>query len=162
MNFRVATKDTSLPAGGGEDEKSPIYVRKGTQVAYSVYAMHRRPDLWGEDANTFRPERWEENAKHGWEYLPFNGGPRICLGREYFLSSFLCPFFLSFLRYKGLSYPEQYALTEASYALVRLLQHFDTVENGDDVLGDNEDPILEANLTLSHVRGVWVRLYSKD
>ncbi|BDD63877.1 hypothetical protein MAP00_008734 [Monascus purpureus] len=137
VNFRVATKDTSLPAGGGEDEKSPIYVRKGTQVAYSVYAMHRRPDLWGEDANTFRPERWEENAKHGWEYLPFNGGPRICLG-------------------------QQYALTEASYALVRLLQHFDTVENGDDVLGDNEDPILEANLTLSHVRGVWVRLYSKD
>lgn len=77
------------------------------------------------------------------------------------MSIFSPPFF-AFLWYKRLSYPEQYALTEASYALVRLLQHFDTVENGDDVLGDNEDPILEANLTLSHVRGVWVRLYSRD
>lgn len=51
-------------------------------VSYNVFAMHRRTDLWGSDARSFRPERWEENAKHGWEYLPFNGGPRICLGRE--------------------------------------------------------------------------------
>jgi len=52
-------------------------------VSYNVFAMHRRTDLWGKDAKTFRPERWEENAKHGWEYLPFNGGPRICLGRKF-------------------------------------------------------------------------------
>jgi cytochrome P450 len=58
-------------------------VQKGTLVAYNVFAMHRRTDLWGKDARTFRPERWEENAKHGWEYLPFNGGPRICLGRKF-------------------------------------------------------------------------------
>ncbi len=51
--------------------------------------MHRRPDLYGMDAELFRPERWDEdmplndnetNAK--WGYLPFNGGPRICLGSE--------------------------------------------------------------------------------
>jgi cytochrome P450 len=49
--------------------------------------MHRRPDLYGMDAELFRPERWDEdiplnhdktNAK--WGYLPFNGGPRICIG----------------------------------------------------------------------------------
>ncbi|KAJ5118420.1 hypothetical protein N7526_010057 [Penicillium atrosanguineum] len=83
VNFRVATKDTSLPVGGGPDNRSPVYVRKGQMVAYNVFAMHRRTDLWGPDARSFRPERWEENAKHGWEYLPFNGGPRICLGREF-------------------------------------------------------------------------------
>jgi cytochrome P450 len=55
-------------------------------IAYNVFAMHRRTDLWGPDARTFRPERWEENAKHGWEYLPFNGGPRICLGRKFWPS----------------------------------------------------------------------------
>lgn len=86
VNFRVATKDTSLPVGGGPDRRSPVYVRKGTLVAYNVFTMHRRTDLWGKDARTFRPERWEENAKHGWEYLPFNGGPRICLGRKSNLS----------------------------------------------------------------------------
>jgi len=53
--------------------------------------MHRRPDLYGMDAELFRPERWDDempknnnptNAK--WGYLPFHGGPRICLGREFF------------------------------------------------------------------------------
>lgn len=82
VNFRVATKDTSLPVGGGPDRTSPVYVKKGTIVTYSVYAMHRRTDLYGPDATSFRPERWEENARRGWDYLPFNGGPRICLGRK--------------------------------------------------------------------------------
>jgi len=85
LNFRVANKDTTLPVGGGPSGKSPVYVRKGCLVAYSVYAMHRRTDFYGPDAHTFRPERWEENARRGWEYLPFNGGPRICLGREHLL-----------------------------------------------------------------------------
>jgi cytochrome P450 len=36
------------------------------------------------DAADFRPERWENvfEKKVGWGYLPFNGGPRICLGRK--------------------------------------------------------------------------------
>jgi len=82
INFRVAATDTSLPVGGGPDGMSPIYIRKDSVITYVVYAMHRRKDLWGPDAESFRPERWEENGKHGWEYLPFNGGPRICLGRK--------------------------------------------------------------------------------
>jgi len=43
--------------------------------------MHRRKDIWGEDALDFNPDRWE-GRKSGWEFLPFNGGPRICLGRK--------------------------------------------------------------------------------
>ena len=78
-----------LPVGGGPDLKSPVLVPKGAAVAYSVYTMHRRPDLYGMDAELFRPERWDEdlpmnqdpvNAK--WGYLPFNGGPRTCLGSK--------------------------------------------------------------------------------
>lgn len=64
--------------------------------------MHRRKDLWGEDALVFRPERWEERVP-AWQFLPFLGGPRICLG-------------------------QQFALTEAGYLLVRMLQHFDRLE----------------------------------
>jgi Cytochrome P450 len=53
-------------------------------VAYSVYHMQRREDLYGADALTFRPERWEDTglADVKWGYLPFNGGPRLCLGSE--------------------------------------------------------------------------------
>ncbi|KAJ5101401.1 hypothetical protein NUU61_003623 [Penicillium alfredii] len=135
VNFRVATKNTSLPVGGGPDQRSPIYVKKGSMVAYNVFAMHRRNDFWGKDARIFRPERWEENAKHGWEYLPFNGGPRICLG-------------------------QQYALTEASYTVARLLQHFDTLENADP--HPRQEPIKQSNLTMMHDQGVPVRLYASD
>ncbi|KAA8650123.1 hypothetical protein EYZ11_010904 [Aspergillus tanneri] len=132
LNFRVATKDTSLPVGGGPDRKSPIYVKKGMVVTYSVYAMHRRTDFYGPDAHLFRPERWQENGRRNWDYLPFNGGPRICLG-------------------------QQYALTEASYTLVKLAQKFDVVECGDPEL---EVPAIQSSLTMSHDRGVKVRLLS--
>ena len=83
-NAREAVVDTTLPLGGGPDGRSPIFVRKGTICSWNVYAMHRRQDYYGQDADDFRPERWlgEKGLRPGWEYLPFNGGPRICLGRE--------------------------------------------------------------------------------
>ncbi|KAL8960358.1 MAG: hypothetical protein Q9193_002928 [Seirophora villosa] len=99
-----------LPVGGGPDLKSPVYVAKGEGIAYSVYSMHRRPDFYGTDAELFRPERWNEdlpmnkdpiNAK--WGYLPFNGGPRICLGMDF-------------------------GLNEAAYTVVRLIQRFPTIQ----------------------------------
>jgi hypothetical protein len=83
LNQRTAEADTFLPLGGGPDHKSPLFVAKGTSVGYSLYAMHRRTDIFGADAEEFRPERWEENLRPGWAYLPFNGGPRACLGREF-------------------------------------------------------------------------------
>ncbi|KAK5127192.1 hypothetical protein LTR85_008554 [Meristemomyces frigidus] len=102
LNARVAARDTTLPVGGGKDQREPVAVRKGESIFYSVYLMHRRKDLWGEDALEFKPERWERKVP-AWQFLPFNGGPRICLG-------------------------QQFALTEASCVLVRLLQHFDSIE----------------------------------
>ena len=85
LNGRVALRDTFLPTGGGPDRKQPIAIRKGEQVGYSVYVMHRRADIWGEDVEEFHPSRWE-GRKLGWEYLPFSGGPRVCLGRGYCFS----------------------------------------------------------------------------
>lgn len=84
VNSREATSLTTLPVGGGPDGKSPILVRPGEGVGYCVYAMHRRKDIYGDDADEFRPERWEDGSLKdiGWAYLPFNGGPRLCLGRE--------------------------------------------------------------------------------
>lgn len=82
LNGRIANKNTVLPRGGGTDGLSPVFVPAGQRVDYSAKAMHARKDLYGEDAMEFRPERWGEGRGKGWEFLPFNGGPRICLGRE--------------------------------------------------------------------------------
>jgi cytochrome P450 len=99
-NEREALKDTVLPVGGGKDGLSPVFVPKGTIVAYNLYAMHRRMDFYGSDAEDFRPERWEnDKLRPRWGYLPFNGGPRICVG-------------------------QRYALTEAGYVVVRMAQEF--------------------------------------
>lgn len=82
INSRMSFRDTSLPLGGGPDGKSRVFVKKGTVIPFSLYTMHRRKDIWGADAEEFNPERWATGGSHTWEYIPFNGGPRICLGRE--------------------------------------------------------------------------------
>lgn len=82
-NVRIATNDVVLPLGGGADGKAPIFVKTGTFVLYHIYSTHHRGDIYGEDVGEFVPERWQK-TRPGWGYLPFNGGPRVCLGRESF------------------------------------------------------------------------------
>jgi cytochrome P450 len=90
INSRTSLYTTTLPVGGGRDGASPVMLKKGQAVGYCVYAMHRRTDIYGADAKQFRPERWDPNNTNnevslqniGWGYLPFNGGPRVCLGRK--------------------------------------------------------------------------------
>lgn len=129
QNFRVATRDTTLPHGGGKDELQPVLVRKGQLIVYAVLAMHRDPDYYGKDADTFRPERWfeESTRKLGWAFLPFNGGPRICLG-------------------------QQFALTEALYVTVRLLQMFSQLKSYD----PEYPPKTATHLTMSLFNGCQV------
>lgn len=76
LNARRSSKDTTLPRGGGPDGQSPVFIKKGTGVGYSVFVMQRNKQIWGEDADEFKPERWA-GRKPGWEFLPFNGGPRV-------------------------------------------------------------------------------------
>jgi hypothetical protein len=51
---------------------------------------------------------------------------------------------------------EQYALTEAGFVVVRLLQNFEAIENAGAKTGE---PLLNANLTMSHHAGVHIRLF---
>jgi len=86
VDGRMCVADTVLPAGGGEHGAAPIVVPTGTFVLYSILGLHRNPEIWGADATSFRPERWSEvgtNERHNnWQYIPFNGGPRKCIGEQ--------------------------------------------------------------------------------
>ena len=139
-NTRQAVKDTTLPRGGGPDGMGKVFVRKDQQVNYTVYALHRRKDLWGSDADEFKPERWI-GRKFGWEYLPFNGGPRVCLGRK-------SHFYNSESLYRTQAdcvwmHSEQFALTEVSYVTVRLMQRFDNMKN------EGPELLVKHNLSLN-------------
>ena len=60
-------------------------VKAGALVVYSIYAVHRDPSIW-EDPLTFNPDRFSpERAKRRdrWQYLPFGGGPRSCIGDHF-------------------------------------------------------------------------------
>jgi cytochrome P450 len=54
-------------------------VPAGVTVAACIYLAHHRPETFA-DPDVFRPERFLERAWSPFEYLPFGGGVRRCIG----------------------------------------------------------------------------------
>jgi cytochrome P450 len=53
----------------------------------SPWVSHRDP-RWFDDPLRFRPERWENDFAKTlprFAYLPFGGGPRVCIGNNFAL-----------------------------------------------------------------------------
>ncbi|KAK7448140.1 hypothetical protein VKT23_013899 [Stygiomarasmius scandens] len=103
FNVRESVHETTWPSP--DPMEPPLYVPAGTKTGYSVFMMHRRTDLWGPDAEEFDPDRFIDDrlkkylGKNPFIFLPFNAGPRICLG-------------------------QQFAYNEMSFMLIRLVQNF--------------------------------------
>jgi cytochrome P450 len=152
-NVRLSTEAQVWPALNG---RKPIYVPPDTMTIYSVFLMQRRKDLWGPDAALFDPDRFLDERLHKYLtpnpfiFLPFNAGPRICLG-------------------------QQFAYHEVSYFLVRLLQAIDGVSLDTDVQrvpppewaqakGRKalEKVLVRSHLTLYVEGGLWVRMKEAD
>ncbi|EIW83567.1 cytochrome P450 monooxygenase pc-3 [Coniophora puteana RWD-64-598 SS2] len=153
FNARQTTKDTTLPSP--EPGEKPIFVPRNTMVMYSVMMMHRRKDLWGPDADEFDPDRFLDERLHKYLvpnpfiFLPFNAGPRICLG-------------------------QQFAYNEMSFMLIRLLQNFSRIDLASDALHPDAHPPAHwknglgrapiekfqpaTRLTLFAKGGMWVRM----
>ncbi|KAL9259646.1 Cytochrome P450 734A1-like protein [Drosera capensis] len=53
-----------------------------TQLYLAMTAVHHDPDIWGEDANEFKPTRFLESRKHLASFFPFSLGPRVCVGQN--------------------------------------------------------------------------------
>jgi cytochrome P450 len=56
----------------------------GVHIAPSIYLLHRRADLYP-DPTAFRPERFLERTPGTYEWIPFGGGVRRCLGASFAL-----------------------------------------------------------------------------
>ena len=84
FELKEATADTTFPDG--------TFLPAKSVVLWVPWAMGRSTLIWGEDATTFRPERWLEYhdgnntpiliTKSAYENPVFNAGPRACLGKK--------------------------------------------------------------------------------
>lgn len=60
-------------------------IEPGTLVMVGIYAMHRDPELWPTPL-VFDPDRFmaqRSMVRDRWQYLPFGGGPRSCIGDHF-------------------------------------------------------------------------------
>lgn len=70
-----------------DDEVNGIRIPKGMIVIAYIYGAHRSPQNW-KDPERFDPERFakaQKKERHNFAYLPFGGGPRLCIGNSFAL-----------------------------------------------------------------------------
>jgi len=135
--------------------EAPLYISGDTPIIYSAFVMHRWKPFWGPDALEFDPDRFIDHrlskylTPNPFIFLPFNAGPRICLG-------------------------QQFAYNESSFFLIRLLQSFSSFSLADDAQPLEARPPanwkdvggraaiekiwLKSHLTMNVKGGLWVRM----
>ncbi|XP_022941650.1 cytochrome P450 714A1-like isoform X1 [Cucurbita moschata] len=66
-----------------------VVIPKGVCIWTSILTLHRDIEIWGEDANEFKPERFADGISKACKipqlYLPFGAGQRLCLGKNFAL-----------------------------------------------------------------------------
>lgn len=61
------------------------FIPKGTAIHFVPPVVNLSRAVWGDDAEEFRPERWDElkgEAASPYAFMAFSHGPRICIGRH--------------------------------------------------------------------------------
>ncbi|TYI99772.1 hypothetical protein E1A91_A13G040400v1 [Gossypium mustelinum] len=89
---------------GREVQLGKLVLPTHSEVDMRIIALHHDPDLWGDDVNLFKPERFAEGVAKATKYnaaafMPFGLGPRSCIGMSF-------------------------AITEAKTALSMILQRY--------------------------------------
>ncbi|KAI3730591.1 hypothetical protein L1987_61762 [Smallanthus sonchifolius] len=65
-----------------------MMIPSGVQLSLAMMQVHHDREIWGDDVNEFKPERFSEgiiNATRGKgssPFFPFSNGPRVCIGQN--------------------------------------------------------------------------------
>jgi Cytochrome P450 len=76
-----------VPKGG--DTVNGLHLPGGTSVGWAAWSMHRSKDIYGEDSNVYRPDRWTDTKDevklaemNRTADLVFSYGRYVCLGKS--------------------------------------------------------------------------------
>jgi len=101
LNFllRITQQDTVLPLGtpvksrDGKKDIHEVALKRNTTILMNLAAVNRDPEIWGEDAELWRPERWlgrkpEDVSKVRIPgvypgLMTFSAGGRSCIGFKF-------------------------------------------------------------------------------
>ncbi|KAM0960926.1 hypothetical protein TB2_019971 [Malus domestica] len=81
LDHKEVVEDDIFPDG--------TILKKGTKVIYAMYIMGRMEAIWGKDCREYKPERWLRSSdgrfmsESAYKFTAFNGGPRLCLGKDF-------------------------------------------------------------------------------
>lgn len=68
-----------------DDEINNIKIPSSSYVLVNIYGMHHHPGFW-DTPEDFNPDHFNpgaEKQRPAFAYLPFGGGPRLCLGNNF-------------------------------------------------------------------------------
>lgn len=72
-----------IPEGNPGVTLQGHYFGPGSVLSVPTYSIHHSKEIWGPDADDFRPERWgNATARQKNAFIPFSHGPRACVGRN--------------------------------------------------------------------------------
>lgn len=88
LTLREAVIDTSIQGH---------YIPKGSMIMLAPWAINFSKELWGEDADEFKPDRWMQpgqansgGATSNYAFLTFLHGPRSCIGQRFAVAELKC------------------------------------------------------------------------
>ncbi|XP_006880609.1 PREDICTED: cytochrome P450 4A11-like [Elephantulus edwardii] len=89
---RVCSKPVTFPDGRS--------LPKGTRISLDIHALHHTPKVWS-DPEVFDPIQFAPgSSRHSHSSLPFSGGSRNCIGKQFAMNELKVAVALTILRFQ--------------------------------------------------------------